>query len=116
MAMLMKELDAFSRKDLRTVERVVRLLNANNYTVDDLAKFNESAPKVNNQPKQKRKPTKPAKPPGFILAPGESEIVSLFCGCGSEMVVEALCSVQAVKKECIRIANCTLCGNEVKIR
>ena len=115
----MKELAAFTPKDLRTAERVAKVLSDSGNTITDLRRFNAEVTeqKAQTQRVRSRRDGKPAqKQYDFLLKGGDTELVELFCGCGSPMVIEALCPARVEKNKCIRIAICTECGNEVKIR
>lgn len=114
MAMLMKELDAFSIKDVRTAYTIYQVIKKAGISIEDIGAYSATAART-----EKHTPRKPAKnAPDIFLKAGESEITALRCECGGQMVVEALCHKRAIKEKCIRLAVCSEfeCPREVKIR
>jgi hypothetical protein len=108
----MKQLDGFSAKDIRTAARIIRTMDESKLTLADLERHNEQE---REKPAQPKKPGKPPAPP--YMQPGEiSPAIGLKCVCGGTFYIEALCSKNAAKLNCIRLALCDSCGFEVKIR
>jgi len=127
--MLMKGLEAFSGKALRSAERVIMAMAANSISDSELSEHNKGSNSSEPQeagrsprrgarkaaPGQARGRGRPAKSP--FMAPGEGEISrNLKCNCGGDIYIEALCGRAAVEEKCLRIANCMSCKSVIKIR
>lgn len=120
----MKELEAFTAKDLRTAERIIKLLEFNNLASDQLFKFNEFHTKqekneltgrrrgrTRSTPRIKKKPRIPP-----LLSPGETEQSAMLCGCGGRVLIEGLCGGTVARKGYVRLGTCMECSKEFKIR
>lgn len=107
----MKELAAFSIKDIRTAYTIYQVMDKAGITIEEIGEYSATAPRPKGEQKKKQK-----KQENVFLKSGESEMTMLLCACGGQMIIEALCSSRAVKEKCVRIAICSECPNEVKIR
>jgi len=128
----MKKLEAFTGKDFRVAEQIIKELAKNNYTEEDLFKFNKHIMATELKPvpatggtirrkgtvtkaKKKRRERKPEQV--RLLAPGQTEITGLVCDkCGEKVITEGLCGVQVKKFSCVRVGTCIGCNKEFKIR
>lgn len=130
---LEESMDAFTAKDLRTAERVIKtlaekkldpaeLFRFNEFVLDqekiarkkfnELGKANVVAGKKSNSPKKER-----VRPKHPILAPGQTELSEMISPCCKEKVlVEAVCPSTIHKLGCVRICFCSGCNKEFKIR
>jgi hypothetical protein len=110
----MKQLAGFSAKDKRTAARIWRVLDGHGLTLADLERHNEQA--ATHPAPGTTKPVNRPQPPPY-MRPGEiATAIGLKCVCGGTFYIEALCSKNAAKLNCIRLALCDSCGFEVKIR
>lgn len=122
----MKELKVFTSKDLRTAERVIKLLELNNFANEQLFKFNEFHTKqekaeidpvkrgrgrTRSTPRIKKKPRIPS-----LLKPGETEKSAMLCKCGGAILVEGLCGGTVSRKGYVRLGTCMECSKEFRIR
>lgn len=122
----MKEFDAFTAKDLRTAERVIRILTANKFTKEQLFEFNkffveqELGAQERSKRKQGRRSSGPRPPKKSrripLLKPGETEQSNMLCGCGGKLLIEGMCGMTANTKGYVRLCICMNCNKEFKIR
>ena len=122
-------LDGYGHRAVAESIRILKTLEKHGKGVEDLLKYEEDnrqerkekvAITNENRKTARRKPSSRERrrrgiPPS--MAPGQAEIIpGARCVCGGVLYSEALCSRQARKEKCIRIATCVECNTEVKIR
>jgi hypothetical protein len=130
----MKELDGFSRKDLRIAERVIRLLKHNKLSEDELFAFNkfvsggehELHKKAGAEKIAQKKTRKVSGKTGLEngrrsrtpqpLKPGESGFFGLKCPCGGDVIIEGVCGRSVATSGMVRKGTCIECNKEFKIR